>query len=147
MTLDWYKHKDGSESVYWSKFKHEGDIGLITKFKGDKDGIIPDTGIRPQLEGMEYWASQHTSKEKGSTYYKINRKLYSTLGEDSPEQVAHKAVQSTNWDEVERKRKERDGAFEQRHKESIDKMSELIIALNALTDRISELQKKEGVRV
>ena len=115
MTLQWKPYKD-KESVFWSEFKKDGDIGLVTKFKNGGDGYKPDLAVKAQLDGYEYWAKAPVG-QKG-VFYVIERKKINSPGDDSPEHG------KANWEEIERKRKERDEGFEKRHRESMEIMKE-----------------------
>jgi hypothetical protein len=126
--LEWYKHKDGKESMWWSKFKADGDIGLITKFKASGDGYNPEAYGPYELEGYLYSAVQKTSKA-GKPYFDIERRPKGAVQSTAPTTSNNNEAY---WKEKEAKQAARDVQFETRHKESMKAMQTLTeaIALN-----------------
>lgn len=87
--LDWKQYGKQNPHVYWSAFKQEGDVGLVTKFKGKGDGYNPENaGPFQGPDGYTYQAVHKTGKS-GKPYWDVER----WQGEQGAEQVAHTDTQ------------------------------------------------------
>lgn len=113
-----------SEQEIWKSWKGEqwcfwSNVPFDVKPKlADRDGM-PVEGKTCDYQGNHYEVKKVPGKDGKQAWYKV---VKTPLG-----------AATTNWDEVERKRQERDAGFEQRHRESMDAMSMLIAAITAST--------------